>query len=205
MQFILNSSSSFRARSDCPFVAPPFPLLTNFRSGAKFEREKRMKIPWWVVSLAYVALVAASSSQDPHLSSARVVFQVHSFVAAQWHLFICVSEINLVLYYELLWHMNFFETGISFLDKLWRHWVWILSFCGSSNCRSYFQACSTWMLQHQSLLSGTLQSFLKMSLMDTKIMSGDWEGLDGIGQHEILTRSEIKLHFVLSRVLTKHQ
>ncbi|KAH8495050.1 hypothetical protein H0E87_018291 [Populus deltoides] len=77
MQFILNSSSSFRARSDCPFVAPPFPLLTNFRSGAKFEREKRMKIPWWVVSLAYVALVAASSSQDPHLSSARVVFQTN--------------------------------------------------------------------------------------------------------------------------------
>jgi hypothetical protein len=36
-----------------------------------------------VVSFAYVALVAASSSQDPHLSSARVVFQVHLFVAAQ--------------------------------------------------------------------------------------------------------------------------
>ncbi|KAG6758835.1 hypothetical protein POTOM_035296 [Populus tomentosa] len=77
MQFILNSSSSFRARSDCPIVAPSFPLLTNFRSGAKFEREKRMKIPWWVVSFAYVALVAASSSQDPHLSSARVVFQTN--------------------------------------------------------------------------------------------------------------------------------
>ncbi|KAJ6355822.1 hypothetical protein OIU78_004034 [Salix suchowensis] len=36
-----------------------------------------MKIPWWVVSFASVALVAAASSQDPHLSSARVVFQTN--------------------------------------------------------------------------------------------------------------------------------
>ncbi|KAF9673283.1 hypothetical protein SADUNF_Sadunf10G0008100 [Salix dunnii] len=100
-------------------------------------REKRMMVPWWVVSFASVALVAASSSQDPQLGSARVVFQTN-YGDIEFGFFPSVAP-----------------QTVDHIFKLVR--------LGCYNTNHFFRIL---------------------------IMSGDWTGLDGIRQHEILTRAE---------------